>query len=309
MSNYLLKKSIQSEISSLSDMLKRIPEKDIFGRVDFEYRLETLQDELRKLENVPDTTAETVLYFGGEPVEGSTGIKASFASDALKKYQDLVSMLLASHKRGDDLAEDGPIPHRDNSTLHITGAPRGSFGFILSELLPQGSLTDTGLLSAVEKASNLIELSKEPDDESFQDAIAEEHPRVLAYLNQFIGSLRAANATARLVTRDHDITLDSTGIEAASNNTESLSISTDIKILRGRFRGATARSRRFDFEPEDGDLIRGKISLETPDHRIHDMNTEYMDTQCQATFEVVEVLKKNSKSPRRSWTLVDIEPI
>lgn len=309
MGKLLEKKAIISEVATVKSMLQSIPQEDLLGKLGMEQRLMQLEGELSQIEKTPDTAAETIIYFGGEPVEGSAGISTTFAAEALRKYQDYVSIVLASEKFGESLSESGPIPYRQNSNLHITGTPRGSFGFKLSQLVSQTSLTDSDLQSAVEKASTLIELSKNEDSANLQEAIAGEHPRVLSSLKDFLMTLNAAQSSARLVTRDHDVELSANALKIAVENSETLSIATSTIEIHGTFQGATTISRNFDFQTFEGLLIKGKISKDTPDERIHKMDLEYTGKPCVATMLVTEVTKQNSRTTKKRWVLSDIAPL
>jgi hypothetical protein len=301
--------AIQSEIAATEAMLRSMPSADKIGIIGMRERLLQLKDELARFEGTHDTFAETILYFGGAPVEGSSGISAAFASDALGRYQDLITSVFASEKCKTQLSDTGPLPCRQESTLHITGTPRGSFGFQLKEIVPQGLLLNSGLQDAVEKATSLIELAKGADQEKFQDAIAEEDQRVLGFLKAFLKTLSSAKSSARIVTRQHDVSLDSDSVTDAHNNVELTTVTNFTTEVRGEFKGARIISRDFDFVSDEGVTIKGKISQEIPDDRIHKMDLEYTGTKCVATMLVTEATKANSNTVKRKWLLTDICPV
>lgn len=308
MSELFEMEAILSEIAATKDMLEFTPATDKIGRAGLQQRLSQLENELSIANKEHRTFAETVLYFGGAPVEGSIGVSAAFATEALSKYQDLITSVFASQKCNTKLLETGPLPCRQESTLHITGTPRGSFGFQLKEISQQGQLVDSSLSIAVEKATYLIQLAKETEQGAFQEAIAEENPRVLGFLKDFLKTLSTAKSSARIVTREHDVKLDVDGVSSATTNIETTEVRTYSLDVQGIFHGARILSRDFDFLSDDGTTIRGRISQEIPDDLIHTMDLEYTGKRCVASLLVTEVQKKNSPIIKKKWVLSDIRP-
>lgn len=302
------KQSLLAEKNAIEQLLSEAPPDDFFGTIGLKTRLKEVSEKLISLDKICDTAAQAVLYFGGEPVHGSKSIQASFASDCLDKFQKFVAVLYASQHSDQPISDDGPIPFRNESELHITGTPRGSFGFVLEELTDQCSLTDTKLQNSISKASELLQLATNPDDSTLEEHLSELPARVLSSLRDFLGSVSNAGASMRFVSKNTDISLEKKNVNIAYSNTENIKVTTTIKRYEGVFQGATLKSRKFDFQPVDGDLISGKITRELNETRIEQLDKEYMNKKCIAEISLQETLKKNSTKPRRAWTLVDIFP-
>uniref|UniRef100_B8DKY7 Uncharacterized protein n=1 Tax=Nitratidesulfovibrio vulgaris (strain DSM 19637 / Miyazaki F) TaxID=883 RepID=B8DKY7_NITV9 len=308
--NIVLKQeALRAEIAATKAQLQQVSDGDILGRIGMEQRLEELQSELNEIENIHQTIAESVIYFGGAPVQGSSGISAMFAAEALRKYQDLVTVVLASDRCGDSLSESGPLPCRNESTLHITGTPRGSFGFCLQEIVSQRPLTDSAPESAVERANQLISAAKIEDADVLEESISKEHSRVLTVLSDFFRTLKNYGATARILSRDTDVVLNKNLVDIAVMNTDIIKMESKPVIVNGIFQGATIVSRNFDFIADSGVVIEGKISKEIADELIHIMDVEYTGKRCTINTVRTETTKQGSKRPKHRWLLTDIKPL
>ena len=107
------------------------------------------EQELReKIEALPlgNKEARTILFFSGEPVQGSIGIDASFAGRVLEPFQSMVMADYADRWHG-VVGSRGRRPGEAQSRLLLTGLPRGSFGLELAradndELFDEGYVND-----------------------------------------------------------------------------------------------------------------------------------------------------------------------
>lgn len=128
--------------------------------------------------------ARTILFFSGEPVQGSMGIDASFAGRMLEPFQRMVMADYADRWHG-VVGSRGRRHGEAQSRLLLTGLPRGSFGLELAradsdELFDEGHLADT--LAHVTK---LVE-SAGRSDEDFAAELNETAPRVIQNLRAFL---------------------------------------------------------------------------------------------------------------------------
>jgi len=301
-------KYLQAELASLDDLLANTAESDFITRRSFKYRREQVLTELEQMQNKFDTTAEVVLYFGGEPVQGSSAIKTSFASDALAKFQDLVSTIYSSLMH--DLANSGPLPSSSGSSLNIIALAKGSFGFVLQEdtSKEQLSLVPTNVSKAIDEAGKLIKLSSEDDEDKIIDEISNTNERVLASLQKFTDTLSLYEASFSFETKTLRVSIPKNKISTIKNNITNIEINDSTVILDGIFKGATKLTRKFDFEPTGDEVkkISGTISKEFPEDHIYLMNTEYMDKPCRIKFSKTQTTKRNSSSSRTKWVLIDI---
>jgi hypothetical protein len=145
---------LAAEIATVDTILAATPASDVLGRISLTARREKLQEQFANLQEREDNSARLVLYFAGDPVIGSLGIQAGFASIAIGNFQDLLSKVLGTLKGG-SLAAAGPVPDSDTSQLHITQLVPGSFGFVLEEIDPTGApLFETPLKKPLTRSLN-----------------------------------------------------------------------------------------------------------------------------------------------------------
>lgn len=301
--------ALRAEISNIESLLAALPPQDILGGMALRGRLSTLHEELNSISAECQTTAETLVFFGGDPVSGSHGIDTEFAATALKNYQNIISSIYADTKLNEDaLSEAGQIPFRKESALIITGMPRGSFGFKLEERADQCQLTDTALCTSIEKANKIFALLSTESEEKIDEMLSEENARVINHIKSFIETLSSNNASARLVSRDTDISIQQSKIKYIHKITENIEKTFEDKSLAGTFLGARKASRDFDFITDDGILIKGRMSKDIEERFIATMNTEYQDKHCTATITLHETKRKNSSRVLQRWTLKDIHP-
>lgn len=306
MNNITDVKYLQAEIASIDNILASLWEGDIITRRSFESRRSQVLSELESLQGKFDTAAEVVLYFGGEPVRGSEAIKTTFASEALAKFQDLVSTIFASLKH--ELASTGPLPDSKESSLSLVAIAKGSFGFVLREDSPQSSLLPTNVSRAIHEAGKLIELSIKDNDSELTEELANTNARVLQSFKCFTEVLVQNNASFAFETKDFKVDVPKSKLTVVQKNVENIEIETSTIVVHGIFLGATKRSRKFDFEPTDKNPLKisGTIDNEFHEDRISLLNMEYMDKQCEIKLAVTKTTKKNSKTSSTKWVLLDI---
>lgn len=292
---------------ALSEVLSLLPPEDILGRMSLESRLKEVDAGIEELTTTPRVTAETILYFGGDPVFGSIGINVDFAADALKAYQRLVAAVYASERHTTPLSESGQIPLQESSTLQIVGTPRGSFGFSLQEKPGQGRLTESALFTSVEKANTLLAASANGSESEFEDLLSEEPVRIFKEINSFWEVIDAAKASMRLKSSGTDAQISVDKISKAHSWTQSIEKTEKTDISKtGIFKGARAVSRDFNFLPDDEPLIKGKLSKAIEERFVTTMNTEFQEKRCEATFTLLQTRKKEGGREISKWTLEDI---
>ena len=125
-----------SQRATVREQLGRLPSTAWMTKLSLEARLSCLQEAIGELEvSTAVEPAKVVVTFSGNPVEGSSGIWADFASKAMQSFTDAVSALAAGLNTA--VQAMGKIPNKDNNRLYITGTALGSFGFILEEKMPK----------------------------------------------------------------------------------------------------------------------------------------------------------------------------
>ena len=154
---------LRAELASVEWLIAQAhAEQDELGEMQFGSKRDSLQQELERLGNVAETSASVGLYFSGEPVFGSVGVDASFASGAIEAFQDLVTKQFAVAETG-QLGRRGPVRLRGEAGLMISDVARGSFGFVLKESVAGEQIVESALASVVDDAAQLVANLASPD--------------------------------------------------------------------------------------------------------------------------------------------------
>lgn len=247
--------------------------------------------------------ARTVLFFSGEPVQGSMGIDASFAGRVLEPFQSMVMADYADRWHG-VVGSRGKRRGEANSRLLLTALPRGSFGMELTraendELFEEDQLADT--LAHVTK---LVE-SAARSDEDFASELDETAPRVIQNLKGFLEVVSKGRAGLRLESGDFRCNL--TPIEAGEAYSRVAGTITKDELMdaQGIFRAALLESWRFDFINDDGQKISGKIDEDLTGEQVSNLSREFLDRPCIASLVKTTLLFKNGRV-RTTYVLKDI---
>lgn len=262
MSTAKRRSQLEAERSQLEGLLTRT--KRAIERVGLEARLADVTSELMALQTtLAPKHGETDLTFYGDPVVGSEGIDAVFASSVLSAYQDLVSKVHAS--RESVLRGSGPVPDEAHAHLHLTGVIHGSFGFQLREIeasseAPQTEMftEESTLFAAVEDAAKLIQAAGS-DDERFVDEMDNINPRVHEAVRRFFSTVRDSGATFRLNSARTNAEFDRGRVDAAIERIDVEWQAERTERVLGVFGGVLSDSRSFEHRPHDAETtIRGK---------------------------------------------------
>lgn len=295
---------LEAELAQVRSLLETIPAKRFFERMGLESRAADLQEELRLFDAVPlHERTKVSIFFGGRPVVGSIGIDARFAAHAIQNYQEIVSRVFAKQLVG-ELGATGPIPLEDQSHLHITDLPRGSFGFQLEDLRPEASLAlfpeAPPLTEAVERANAIIAAVSE-SDEAFADAIDEVGDRVHSAIRGFFNVIANAGATFRLESAKMKLTFDTARVSTAVARA-SAEFTEEVDIpMPGTFLGVLAGSGKFEHRTDSGSLLAGRIAT----NRQPGDFANWFNKSCVAHLRVV-TLRKSGREWKR-YTLLRIE--
>lgn len=304
MSRILRQQYLRAEIAATSNLLASIPSDDAYflDRVGVERRLEELSKQLDSLSRTAGKTAETLLYFYGEPVTESIGIDAKFSGEVLRSFQDLVSKQSATQVG--PLLGTGPVRAERESRLHITNVVHGSFGFELEELADTQPLFGaTPLARAVDGVTTLLEAAKESDD-VFADAASSTNGRVYDALKAFLSLIHNSGATFRMVTAGREVRYEARTLAAAVERASAERNESNEEPVPGLFLGILLDSGRFEHRAEfDGEVIRGKVSSDVDPRSF----SGWVDKPCIAHFHVV-TLRRPGKELKR-YTLLDLQPL
>jgi hypothetical protein len=258
-----------SEKATLERMLAETPPEEVLTRASLQARLEVVEDELSQAQPPRSQLERARLTFRGRPVIGQQGIYAEFGAKAVSAFTDAVAMIAAA--LSGDLASTGPIPHRDESRLLITGTALGSFGFEL-EAAPQPGRLDLGDASVASQALRLTQnllRGTVGTDEELADSAAELNRRAVAGVRTFLDCLVANDAVCGLQVGESLFQFQDVGqVRRGVDRLSEPNLHEEETELRGVFQGALPDSRSFEFRvAESGEVIRGKIgpSIGTPE--------------------------------------------
>ncbi len=271
----------------------------------FEEREKELQAQIDALP-LGEKEARAILFFSGEPVQGSMGIDVTFASGVLDPFQSMVMADYADRWHG-VVGTRGPRVGEANSRLLLTALPRGSFGLELTraesdELFEEDQLADT--LAHITK---LVE-SAATSDEEFATELNDTAPRVIQKLRSFLEVVSKGKAGLRMETGDYRCTMDPIRATEAYNRVAG-TVETTVEIkIKGVFKGVLLESWRFDFLNEDGHKISGKIDENLTPEQIAKLSAEFFNQRCLAILDKTTVVFKNGRE-RTTHVLKDLQSI
>lgn len=266
------------------------------------------EEEIReKLEALPlgNKEARTVLFFSGEPVQGSMGIDAAFAGRVLEPFQSMVMADYADRWHG-VVGSRGRRPGETQSRLLLTGLPRGSFGLELTraendELFEEGQLADT-----LAHITRLVEAASR-SDEDFAAELDATAPRVIQNLRAFLEVIAKGKAGLRLESGDFRCTMNPVQANEAFNRVAGTITSDEAVEMPGVFKGVLLESWKFDFVTDENHSVGGKIDENLTEEQVIALNREFFNEHCRASLLKTTVLFKNGRV-RTSYTLKGLAP-
>jgi hypothetical protein len=250
--------------------------------------------------------ARTVLFFSGEPVQGTVGIDAGFAGRVLGPFQSMVMADFADRWHG-VIGSRGRRPGEARSRLLLTDLPRGSFGLELSradadELFEEGQLADT-----LAHVTRLVEAAAR-SDEDFAAELNQTAPRVIQNLREFLEVISKGKAGLRLESGDYRCKLSPVEANEAFNRVAGTITNDSIVEIPGVFKGVLLESWRYDFVGEDNHSVGGKIDENLTEDRVVVLNKQFFNERCLASLLKTTVLFKNGRI-RTTYILKSLEPL
>ena len=289
--------ALTAEVASLGELLRtRTPEEDPIGYFQYSQRKAYIQERIEKLGATPELEASIALFFAGDPVTGSRGIKANFVGRAVAVFQDLVSKRFASTELG-ELGQRGRIPLRSNSDLMLTDVMRGSFGLMQSESVETAPLVETQLKTVLESVVESIDITTAADSEGFEALLEDIDARYLRSLSEFFELLDEERATVRLVEGDIDHQFDSVQLHRARERTSAARIDElDDKQMQGILYLLPAH-RKFELVLASGESIWGSVSREFATAHLEAMRdaSEVVGHKWSVTTSVRTVTRPNQE--------------
>jgi hypothetical protein len=244
--------------------------------------------------------ARTVLFFSGEPVQGSLGIDASFAGRVLEPFQNMVMADYADRWHG-VVGSRGRRAGEAQSRLLLTGLPRGSFGLQLSranndELFEEGQLADT-----LAHITRLVEAAAR-SDEDFAARLDETAPRVIQKLREFLEVIAKGKAGLRLESGDFRCAMNPIQASEAFNRVAATITTTDDVKVTGVFEGVLLGDWKFNFVTGEGHQVGGKIDQNLTEEQVIELNRQFFNDRCRASLLKTTVMFKNGRV-RTTYTL------
>ena len=238
---------MRAELAELDKLLSMTPESAVIDRMSLEYRRSQVEAELEANPPPPRWPASAHLAFNGKPIVEGEGVYADFASAAVGAFAKAVTSLAAS-RRG-PLGERGPIRHREDYRLLVTGTSHGSFGFEIEESPePQATyLPESEVELALGQARGILE-SLGGNDEDIAEAVDDADDRALDDLRAFLKVLADNDAVCSLsfdntTFRFRDVGEVQRGFASLGKD----NIQEDDIVMVGRFWGFLPQSRRAEF--------------------------------------------------------------
>lgn len=249
--------------------------------------------------------AGVALFFGGRPVIGSHGIKATFGAEAVGQFQKLVSQRYAAAETG-PLASRGRVPLSEDTQLLVTDVVRGSFGFVLQASGPASG--DSVLKQAVDEVADTLSRMAADDEALFDEASARVDNRQLGALKEFFKLLDVEGASLRVVEGERDFELSSQAVQRARARADALAIVDRVETLEGEVIGWAEYSQRFELRLHlDRSVVMGAVVREAMERSMHE---GLMPLHChvRALVKVREVRLRN-RAPRKTYSLQSLAPV
>jgi hypothetical protein len=274
-----------------------------FAQASLGPRLAQVESELIALGQVaenPVRLARTKLTFRGKPVFGQRGVQADFGLEAAEGFQRAI------HRRGAALAKANsrgmlpPPPH-----MAIVDVARGSFGFVLEEVQPEGGILQgpSHMAQAIQEIQEVVDLARTGSEKEFIDKMKTLDGGTAQALRDFLETVDLAGATFRVWTSEKDAYLDEKEIAAASHWVQRTNLAEDETDLLGNLAGLFMLSRKFEFQPEGRKVIHGQLDLGLDTHEL----ASWIEKRCLATFRAERKRKAGSKKAGQpKWVLVRV---
>jgi hypothetical protein len=250
-----------------------------------------------------DPEPRVVLYFHGDPVYGSMGIDASFASRVVEPFQNMVMTDYADRFHG-VLGKRGRRVGEQQSRMMLTSLPRGSFGLELTKVESTELFEDSQLSATLKHVGELVE-SAASSDADFKELLDDTDPRVIQNLKRFLEVIAKGHAGLSLETGDFSFEMSPiSASEAFERVSQTNSVQSDVEIP-GVFKGALLESWRFDFLDSSNHKINGKLGPDLDAEEAAAMSRNFVNVPCTGLFEKTVLTFKNGRE-RVSYALTGL---
>jgi len=276
------------ETQRLKDMVSGHP----LMSVSFAEREQELRDKIAALP-LGNKEARTILFFSGEPVQGSFGIDASFAGRVLEPFQCMVMADYADRWHG-VVGKRGRLSGEAESRMLLTGLPRGSFGLELTRAENDELFDESHLADTLAHVTKLVEAAGR-SDEDFAAELNETAPRVIQKLRDFLEVVAKGKAGLRLESGDFRCSMNPIEASEAFNRVAGTITNEESVTVLGVFGGVLMADWRFNLTTNEGHKIGGKIDENLTEEQVIDLNMRFFNRPSIAQILKTTVLFKNGR--------------
>lgn len=287
-----------SQRATVREQLSRLPSNAWMTKLSLEARLSGIQETINELEATALVEpAKVVVTFSGNPVDGSSGIWADFASKAMQSFTDAVSALAAGLNTA--VQAMGKIPNKDNNRLYITSTALGSFGFVLEEKMPQQTElgleqdSETDVKKALDQITSVFQ-SAMTSDEVLSETLNEINDRALEKVRAFIKILNDSDALCSIKLDDKKITFrDKDDLTQSLDRLKPDNILVNHQDIDGTFIGYLPIDRIGEFQKKEShEIIKIKVSKDLADS---DVINQHLNALSKISLTVTTVGKSKPK--------------
>jgi hypothetical protein len=243
-----------ADLAQVDAMLRELPDSS-FSRLSLEHRKAEIAAELKHMAERPGHVATAIIAFDGTPVEGNQAIEAEFGGSMLYLTQQLVWSVNADTTRA--LASRGTLPSKPAASLMITGTVHQSFGFELRERHP--TLFESPTTKALSAVFSLVRAAGTSDD-AFLDEISDWNPRVAKALKRFFVKIDHAGAGVKMSSDSETLRFSHAEVATVARRVSNPHVTVEFVHVDGLFTGVFAEAFRFEFVPDAGEKMEGRIS-------------------------------------------------
>jgi hypothetical protein len=307
MARALVREDLMREREAVVNHLNA-PDASDLGAAVWRARLEVIDEQLEEVADELATQASVALMFEGDPVLGTTEIRADFAAKMLDGFQNLVGVMYAQ-SAGRHLNGQGRAPLLDQSRLYLREMARGSVGFVLEERgVAQAEFVDSALKVVVEDAVSMIETISLPPVPG-EDPLAGLSPRVIQSAHKFAKALSSSHATAKILSDAKTVNLPEERVLALFQRLDNARVVEEVDKVSGTILGLLPESGKFEFKAAvTGETILGDTSTDIQFRYIADadFHDRFVMRPVVATIRSLQIIRAG-RPGKRDFVLEDVE--
>ena len=304
MSIYSQKQFLNIQIIETQQLLDSVKEHPLMS-LSYTYKLQSLKDKLNALP-IEFKEPKIKMYFSGDAVVGSVGIKSNFVSNIITQTQEMIKSQVAFNNAG-KLGNRGQSRNNKNMELFLTALPTGSFGIELCSLDTNDLFTEKEISTAIIHIMDLIKKYTE-EVNFFEDNIAKIPNKIFSNLKSFITFIKKENSFLKMESGTYGIELSKHKITALFNKLSTIIEQEDDIFIEGFFKGLLLNSKKFEFQDLDGKNISGKISSDLKDDILIKYEKDYINIKCKLHLKMYN-FKYKEKIIKIENEMLEILPI